>query len=158
MCIRDSSSSSASAAVRSMVLRIVFAWKKVQRLDASMLELSAAVCAPFPRVSENASTRAKTEMSSAIFLLEGSTWPCSDILRISKQLKARAIVHVFRRRIKAHSCSSARRWSIRSGEDSRGHRRRVQSGLGPRATFVLQVQFLYLGPCPGRPAEKPQAG
>ena len=50
---------------------MVFAWKNAHRLDASMLRLSAAVCADLPSVSENASTSASSAMSSAIFLFIG---------------------------------------------------------------------------------------
>jgi len=48
---------------------MVFAWKNAQRLDASMLEARAAVCAPLPSVSAKARSSASTEMSSATRLL-----------------------------------------------------------------------------------------
>ena len=43
------------------------AWKKFHRFDASIWELSAAVCALLPIVSENARNSASTEISSATF-------------------------------------------------------------------------------------------
>src|SRR3990167_5345585 len=79
------SSSSVSAAVRSVVMRMVLAWKNDHRFEASTLKLSAAVCALLPRVSESASTMARTEMSRAIFLLDGSMWPCPDMLNFSSE-------------------------------------------------------------------------
>src|SRR5580704_8178370 len=59
-----------SPAVRSTVWRMVLAWKKFHRSEASMFWLSAAVCALLPSVSENARHSARIAMTSAIFLLE----------------------------------------------------------------------------------------
>src|SRR5882672_2622497 len=79
-CACARSDSSASAAVRNVVMRIVFAWKNDHKLDASMLWLSEAVWALLPSVSEKASPAAITAISSATFLLDGSMWPpCPDI-------------------------------------------------------------------------------
>jgi hypothetical protein len=49
---------SASAAVRSVVCRIVFAWKKFQVSEALMLSSIPLVCALLPSVSESARKRA----------------------------------------------------------------------------------------------------
>jgi hypothetical protein len=64
--------SMSSAAVRSVVMRIVFAWKKAQRLDASIFCWIVTVWAAFPSVSEIARNRARTEIRRAIFLFPTS--------------------------------------------------------------------------------------
>ena len=51
------------------VRRMVLAWKKAHRFEASICALSASVCALLPSVSENARNSASTAISSAIFLL-----------------------------------------------------------------------------------------
>ena len=51
------------------------AWKKFHRFDASIWELSAAVCALLPSVSENARNSASTAISSATFLLRSLLSP-----------------------------------------------------------------------------------
>ena len=55
----------ASAAVRTVVWRMVRAWKKAQRFEASTLRDSASVYALFAPVSAIASIRASTAISSA---------------------------------------------------------------------------------------------
>src|SRR6516162_9934140 len=55
------------AAVRSVVWRTVFAWKKFQVSEALILSSSPAVCALLPSVSERARNSARTAISSAIF-------------------------------------------------------------------------------------------
>ena len=64
------------------VRRMFLAWKKFHRFDASIWELSAAVCALLPNVSENARNSASTEISSATFLLRSllPSWPCRRML------------------------------------------------------------------------------
>ncbi len=69
-------SSAASPAVRTTVMRIVFAWKKAQRFEASTLSLSAFVCELFASVSPKARNNAKMEIRSATPLVEPSK-PCS---------------------------------------------------------------------------------
>ncbi len=67
--------SASSAAVRTIVWRIVLAWKKFQRLEASTWLVSALVCELLPPISEIASEAARTATRRAIFLFELSTWP-----------------------------------------------------------------------------------
>src|SRR6201986_4016624 len=57
-----------SAAVCTTVRRMVLAWKKAHRFDASTFLAMDSVCAPLPSVSDSARHSAITAISSAIFL------------------------------------------------------------------------------------------
>src|SRR6478609_1071746 len=59
-----------SAMVCTMVRRMLLAWKKAQRLEASTFLLIDSVWAPLPSVSEIARKSASTAIRSAIFLFE----------------------------------------------------------------------------------------
>src|SRR6478609_2241366 len=59
-----------SAMVCTMVRRMLLAWKKAQRLEASTFLLIDSVWAPLPSVSEIARKSARTAIRSAIFLFE----------------------------------------------------------------------------------------
>src|SRR5579859_6389166 len=64
-----------SAAVCTVVRRMLFAWKNAHRFDASTFLAIDSVCAPLPSVSDNARHNAITAIRSAIFLF--STEACS---------------------------------------------------------------------------------
>ena len=71
------SSSVSSTAARSVVWRMVRAWKKDQRFAASTLREMASVCALFAPVSASARKRARMAISSAMRLSPlWSTWAC----------------------------------------------------------------------------------
>ena len=57
-----------SAAVCTVVRRMLLAWKNAQRLDASTFLAIDSVCAPLPSVSDSARHSAITAIRSAIFL------------------------------------------------------------------------------------------
>src|ERR1700689_2683693 len=57
-----------SAAVCTVVRRMLLAWKNAQRLEASTFLAIDSVCAPLPSVSDSARHSAITAIRSAIFL------------------------------------------------------------------------------------------
>src|SRR6202000_2961271 len=57
-----------SAAVCTVVWRMLLAWKNAQRLEASTFLAMDSVCAPLPSVSDSARHSAITAIRSAIFL------------------------------------------------------------------------------------------